>query len=404
MLDAGSSGSRIHIYSFTYCDSPSPKLEHEDFMQLKPGLSSDTFKTPREAANSLDPLMKLALEKVPKEFQKCTPVALKATAGLRMKEPAGEKIIQEVRQKLEKEYPFHVVENGVGIMAGSDEGVYAWITVNYLLSRLSPTHRHPTAAIMDLGGGSTQIVFEPAPGSKLEPGDHLYTLTFEGQNYTLYQHSYDGYGLNAARKRIKKAGAGEGKTQPCYAVGHSEEYLDDDGKGVTHWKGAGGGFPVCHKFISGELFDKTGVCSVGPCSFAGVYQPSLAQTFADNDIYAFSYFYDKYAEPFNALSEKGFTVGQIRKAAEDVCAGKVKAEDFHLDHASEDALKLFEDPDWCTDLGFIYGLLSVGYELGDERKLMTAKKINGVETGWCLGAALDLVERAVGSGGLTCLA
>ena len=69
-----------------------------------------------------------------------------------------------VRNRLETQYPFPVVSDekeGVVIMDGSDEGVYAWITTNYLLGKIGGPDHSPTAAVFDLGGGSTQIIFEP---------------------------------------------------------------------------------------------------------------------------------------------------------------------------------------------------------------------------------------------------
>ncbi|KND00896.1 uncharacterized protein SPPG_03996 [Spizellomyces punctatus DAOM BR117] len=180
VIDAGSTGSRIHVYRFNHCDGPSLTLEDEIFQQLKPGLSSPKFATPEEAANSLDPLLKIALEAVPANVQKCTPVTVKATAGLRMlKDGKGEQILKAVKTKLQTEYPFALIEpDSVAIMAGKDEGVFAWITVNYLLKRIGQKDRKETAAIMDLGGGSTQIVFEPHPSTPMEPGDHKYELQF----------------------------------------------------------------------------------------------------------------------------------------------------------------------------------------------------------------------------------
>lgn len=52
------------------------------------------------------------------------------------------------------QYPF--VVRDVHIMDGRDEGIYAWKSINYLMETLENT-----MPIMDLGGGSTQIVFEP---------------------------------------------------------------------------------------------------------------------------------------------------------------------------------------------------------------------------------------------------
>ncbi|TPX53938.1 hypothetical protein PhCBS80983_g06103 [Powellomyces hirtus] len=397
MIDAGSTGSRIHIYRFNHCHGPSPSLEDEVFEQLKPGLSSPTFNTPEEAADSLDPLLRLALKHVPEDSRKCTPVSVKATAGLRMlKDGKGDKILEAVRRKLKTQYPFAMVEpNGVEIMPGKDEGVYAWITVNYLLKRIGQEPRLPTAAIMDLGGGSTQIVFEPHSSDPMEPGDHKYELRFGKHKYVLYQHSYDGYGLMQGRKRIKKAGVADNKF-PCYAVGHTDTYTDDDDQ-VHHMEGTGSGHEECHAFIQQNLFDKA-MClapTAGKsksCSFDGQYQPSLSASFADNDIYAFSYFYDKFAEPFGLVaSEKGFTVGELRGAAEKVCSGKITEKELATTAGAE-AAELFKDPEWCTDLGFMYGLLSIGYDIPDDRILKTAKKIAGMETGWSLGAALNVVD------------
>ena len=110
-------------------------------------------------------------------------------------------------------YPFPVVseaKGGVEVMDGKDEGVYAWITTNYLLGKIGGPDKTPTAAVFDLGGGSTQIVFQPTfpelkgggMPEKLSEGDHKYELKFGGKDHVLYQHSYLGYGLMRARRHV----------------------------------------------------------------------------------------------------------------------------------------------------------------------------------------------------------
>ena len=96
----------------------------------------------------------------------------------------------------------------------------------------------------------------------------------------------------------------------------------------------------------------------------------MEDNFYSGDIYAFSYFYDIYAEPFHRV-EMGFTVGDIEEAYMKTCAS-----------VQEES---------CMNLGFIYHLLKDGYHLPKSRDLKTAKKIRGIETGWCLGAALSIL-------------
>lgn len=103
MIDAGSTGSRIHVYRFNNC-GPTPELENEVFEQTKKkeggsGLSS--FREDAEgAALSLDPLMDVAVKSVPEEYRSCSPVAVKATAGLRLLGPEmSNKILEAVRDR-----------------------------------------------------------------------------------------------------------------------------------------------------------------------------------------------------------------------------------------------------------------------------------------------------------------
>lgn len=121
MIDAGSSGSRIHVYRFNYCKK-TPEIEDEVFHQLQPGLSSN-IDDPEKAAASLDKLMDVALSSVPKDQHHCTPVAVKATAGLRLHREKSDAVLEAVKRRLTKKYPFPLVpEDPVSIMDGKDEG------------------------------------------------------------------------------------------------------------------------------------------------------------------------------------------------------------------------------------------------------------------------------------------
>ena len=67
VFDAGSTGSRIHVFKFEQHGS-SLKLISDTFEQLKPGLSSFAD-DPKKAAESLKPLLATAIKTVPAELQ-----------------------------------------------------------------------------------------------------------------------------------------------------------------------------------------------------------------------------------------------------------------------------------------------------------------------------------------------
>ncbi|KAI9250364.1 nucleoside phosphatase GDA1/CD39 [Helicostylum pulchrum] len=396
MIDAGSTGSRIHVYRFHQCTHLEPvKLEEEElFAQTIPGLSAYAD-DPQQAAESLDVLLTGAIELVPKHLQHKTPIAVKATAGLRLLgQSKSDDILKSVRRHLETQYPFPIVggEDGVAIMDGRDEGVFAWITVNFLLGNFDPSTVHrPTAAVLDLGGGSTQIVFEP---DRLEDGtfpslpdnDFKYVLKHEGRDYLLYQHSYLGYGLMEARKRmhqqvLQQTLADEDNlSHACLPRGLNWEYT----KGNDPVKFMGqGSFADCLG-VADLMLNKEKMCAYSPCSFDGIYQPPIADTFKQGPIYIFSYFHDRTIPLGLPVS---FKLPELAQLTESVCSGA------YLENVTDISLKdeLLDRPEWCLDLSFIYRLLSFGYEIPDYRELTVAKKIDGVETGWCLGAAIAIL-------------
>lgn len=422
-IDAGSTGSRIHVYKFHNCEEM-PQLEYETFKMLNPGLSA--FKSdPQAAAHSLDPLMEEAKRVIPEDMWGCSPVEVKATAGLRrLGTKEADAILAAVRSHLEKDYKFPVGgDDAVEIMDGSKEGVYAWITANYLLKNIGEGSKSKeTLAVMDLGGASTQIVFEPqfaTPDEHMIDGDHKYELSFGGKNYSLYQHSYLNYGLMQARRSVHnlvaftwsfsqstldwdKLSEKHEIANPC--LSHSTSrlvMLDPPGRSPVNvtMHGSNGDYDACNRLVE-LVMAKDAVCEVKPCSFNGVYQPALIDTFPRGKFLALSYFYDRIVPLLSGSTEGGkITLGELKKMAQDVCAGP---ESWKKRWGSDEkAMAELEDrPETCLDLTFMHGLLGLGYELHEERELLLEKKLSGVELGWALGAGLALVEKAE----LKCLA
>jgi len=379
MFDAGSTGSRVHVYSFR----PNGELADEVFRQIQPGLSA--YADPAEAAASLKPLLEVAMQSIPRSQHRCTPLAVKATAGLRQlgKEQA-ERHLQAVRDLL-LVYPFHVESDAVAIMSGTEEAAFAWITINHLLNRLNedpptdPDDPPRTAAVMDLGGGSTQIVFETSANAMAAvPGDLKFEVQLGKVKHVLYQHSYEGWGLNAARQKIFAAKVPPEPSalvpHPCIPQGHTEK-ITLEGKAYTLVPSDDVSFHQCFR-IAAKVLRKEAPCEVAPCSFNGVHQPDVnKRNVFKSNWFAISYFYDR-----TQLLEgpRDLNVGGFKTLAERACQATAA-------NASYGVL--------CADLTYMYALLSRGYGIQDSSGLDIQKKINGFETGWSLGAMVVLMKK-----------
>jgi guanosine-diphosphatase len=361
MMDAGSTGSRTHVFEFKFHADGRKELVREVFEQLKPGLSSFAD-DPAAAAKSLKPLMEVAVREVPVALRKCTPIALKATAGLRLIGHEKSEAILNAVETMMKSYPFLVAPTGAAVvMDGKDEGPYAWITVNFLLGALDGNKK--TSAIFDMGGGSTQVVFIPDDVSILSrdeaPPQQVFNLNILGKAFKLYTHSYLGLGLKEAGKAIK-ALAKAGPDSPCLPE-------KEGGEAADHLS-----FDKCLPFAE-KILGKSDKCDYKSCAMKGIYQPKLSSTFS-GDLFVFSYFYDR-MEPFLDADGRS-TVGAFKEIGKKICANE------------GDQYKVHNKGTMCMDFTFLYAILSKGYELPDTAPVLIKKKINDVETAWPLGAML----------------
>ncbi|XP_009995858.1 PREDICTED: ectonucleoside triphosphate diphosphohydrolase 6 [Chaetura pelagica] len=370
MFDAGSTGTRIHIFKFTQQPKETPKLTHETFKALKPGLSAYADDV-EKSGQGIKELLEVAKKEVPMELWKFTPLVLKATAGLRLLPgEKAQKLLNKVKEIFQAS-PFFVRDNCVSIMNGTDEGISAWITINFLTGSLNDPQKR-SVGMLDLGGGSTQITFLPRTKATLQtsPAGHTTSFQMFNNTYKLYSYSYLGLGLMSARLAIlggvegKPLGEGEELISPCLPPGFKSEW--QHAEIVYKIKGQKAGEPLyesCSNKVAKMLFKKV----------------HKAEEVKDLDFYTFSYYYDRAAE-----------VGLIDKEN----GGSLTVEDFEI--AAKYICKTMEispgsSPFLCMDLTYITFLLQeLGFPKSQVFKL--AQKIDNVETSWALGATFHYID------------
>ncbi|XP_062257111.1 ectonucleoside triphosphate diphosphohydrolase 6 isoform X1 [Platichthys flesus] len=372
MFDAGSTGTRIHVFTFQMENGEALSLAHEIFRAIQPGLSAYAD-DPEKCTSGITELLDVAKSSVPQALWNITPVVLKATAGLRLL--PGEKanhLLANVRA-LFLQSPFLSRDDSVSIMEGTDEGISAWITVNFLTGGLHGAGS-PTVGMLDLGGGSTQITFSPQDEKTIQtsPVDDIRSFQMFNTTHTVYTHSYLGLGLMSARLAVlggvdrSPLGGSTELVSPCLAPEYSGSWEHADV--VYTVKGQKAGEPVyeaCRTKVEKVLYRK-------------VSRPAEV---ADVEFYAFSYYYDRAVDLGVIEEKKGGTikVSDYMDAAERVCGGA----------------SIPQSPFLCLDLVYVSVLLQ---QLGfpPHKHLKLARTIKQVETSWALGATFHYIESLKG--------
>lgn len=359
VLDAGSSGTRIHVYRWRPAE-PLPWVEEAWNVKVEPGLSA--FVGDREGlVQHLSPLVEFALDRISGEagsesLAEAPVLLLEATGGVRALAPqARRELLASAREILEAT-PFRI--GGIAAIDGRTEALFGWITVNYLLGRLETAAE--SVGALDLGGVSTQITFEPGEPPRAEG----LNLALGGRHWALYSHSYEGLGQDEARLAAA--------VPACFPAGYP---IPSGGVGA-------GDYASCRQRVLEWL---AAPCAESPCSSMGVYQPAV-----EGELYAFSAFY--YAASFFGL-EDSFSLERLEEAGNDYCARDwSELEATYRDRLAWDAYV----PRHCFTAAYVVALLHDGYGLpmaGD--RVRPVDRLEGQDVGWTLGS---LVFELAGGG------
>lgn len=217
VMDCGSSGSRVYLYKWPQTVGEGDMLNIDEVTddrrnplveKIEPGLSS-CKDDPLSAFAYLKPLLEFAVKHIPEDVHQETQLFILATAGMRMVPTvAREAILQNLQTQIPLHYKFLLPQENVKVISGKEEGIFSWITLNYLLGRLQ-NRGIPTAGTvgsLDMGGGSMQVAFQVDSEEATFYEDRVTMVDLScGENtyhkYELFVTTYLGFGANEARKR-----------------------------------------------------------------------------------------------------------------------------------------------------------------------------------------------------------
>uniref|UniRef100_W5JXU8 Ectonucleoside triphosphate diphosphohydrolase 3 n=1 Tax=Astyanax mexicanus TaxID=7994 RepID=W5JXU8_ASTMX len=400
VLDAGSSRTTVYLYQW-----PAEKENNTGVVSQTtkclvkgPGISEMNDDSWKYLKTCMDDITK----HVPPSQHSSTPIFLGATAGMRLlhikNEEASNTILQDI-QKYLRSLPFNF--QNASIISGQEEGLYGWITVNYLMGNFLEKNMwnawvHPhgakTVGSLDLGGASTQIAFT-APDDAT--GEDLIRVSLYGYEYNVYTHSFLCYGKNEAEKKVlaelvKSSTDWSRVNHPCYPADYSitmaaSEIFDSEctkkstpasyspAKNITFF---GGSDPVRCKDLVKRIFDFKSCQGKENCSFEGVYQPPVSGEFM---AYA-GFYYTAWA-----LDVKGSnTLKQFNTAMLSFCS-KPWATLKKNYEITEKHLKSY-----CYSANYVHTILADGYKFNDDNweNLNFQKEVNQTSIAWSLGYML----------------
>jgi hypothetical protein len=233
MIDAGSGGSRLHVFEWSPRVLRTPHEVAECVAgkkltypggdsrwtdRLSPGLSSFATKSDDEllgaVAEYLTPLIDFAkamLRTKEADFGKF-PIYLRATGGMRvLKHDDRFRVMAAVRTLFSNDTfcPFQFVDEHARVISGEEEAVFGWAGINFAMGNLVKESEGAGAVLnpkltygaLDMGGASTQISF-------YDPGYDIMADLFklqigQGKHWNIYAHSFLWYGINEAKERLE---------------------------------------------------------------------------------------------------------------------------------------------------------------------------------------------------------
>uniref|UniRef100_A0A8B9PC70 Ectonucleoside triphosphate diphosphohydrolase 3 n=1 Tax=Apteryx owenii TaxID=8824 RepID=A0A8B9PC70_APTOW len=401
VLDAGSSRTTVYVYEWPAEKENDTGVVSQIFKcSVKgPGISSYE-NNPGALAKPFGDCLNKVKERIPVHLHKNTSAYLGATAGMRLLRLQNETAANEVLASIQNYFRAQPFEfRGAQIITGPEEGLYGWITANYLTGKTVHPQKRTTMGALDLGGASTQISFIPEdfqdnPNSTLQ-------VKLYGYEYNVYTHSFQCYGRDEAEKRslaLLLQVTSSNVDNPCYPQNYETAFTmkyfcgslcTQSLRPANYYpnqlvKFHGTGDPgLCQEMVS-LLFNFTACRDRRECPFNGIHQPKVKGNFV-----AFSGFY----YTINALNLSGhFSLADFNSSMWFFCSQKLSVLTEIQGFGALFNKKHFLS--YCFSANFIYYLLVHGYKFDAETwpQIHFQKEVGNSSIAWSLGYMLSLTN------------
>lgn len=344
IVDAGSSGSRLHIYAYDDENGSPSHIQELYDRKIQPGFATITLDQENIQSYLTNLFSNVPYTNIPVYFY--------STAGMRLLPNHKQRAFYELLKNwFATQSQWQLID--AKTITGQEEGMYGWLAVNYQLGTLS-SDANSSVGVMDTGGASVQITFPLTDARAVNPED-IVDLTIHGKHIQLFVHSFLGLGQHELSHQFLDV-------PDCYSTGYELP---------SHTLGQGN-LLSCREKITALInrvhqVDKT----IKP----------VMKTNSVNTWYALGGIgYIVQTKPLN-FQDLVFTMNELETAANPVfCQQNWKA----LNDAMPNDDYLYSS---CFNTAYIYALLIDGYGLQqDQRIRFFSSEQNNND--WTLGVVL----------------
>ncbi len=410
MLDSGSSHTQVTLYHWLADKNRcTGVVEQIETCKIDGGINSYDLDHIKTIGEDLMKCVNNVSLKIESERLSKTPIYLGATAGMRLLNESNPNMTKIIFTLIEKVFrtETQMQTKTIRIISGRDEGLFSWVTSNYLTNKLivdqfDDKSENSTFGMLDMGGASAQIAYRVYKNHQNISSDDLNDVKVRlyGINHTVKASSNLCFGVNEAIFRYLKdlilsndmTDTYKAIDNPCLQKGFVVNITGDKFKDQICLKSnkdknfvynrnysfIGVSDPQkCHELVSNRLLNKSHCeLTFDKCFNITDSPPNMTQFFALS-----SYYYTfKVLNLSQQNSIKDFNESMIQFCKSD---NKTILENVFVDPKFADR--------YCFQLNYIYSTLTNVYQFNEKtwNNIHFTNSIGKTQLGWSLGFMIN---------------
>lgn len=288
VVDGGSTGTRLYIYSYSNADDLSSfsvyrnkqgeQVLFKTNIPLHPALQDESV-----IEKVFTPLIFDGINnEIPASNRSSIPIFVLLSGGVRnLTQSQRNTLLDKIFNFMKQRTSYQIKKNHVRVVLGNEEGLFAWLSTNLALGKLKTDN---TIATIEMGGSTINVATEISSSYSSKFNKYVYNIFDGSRTYNVFAHSWDNWGDRSAEFAIDQIIYDEtGKTEsPCYLNGSVQEIPLKDG--IHNFTGASN-YEKCQEYISKyykkpesnkcdglpAFFEDEGNCVPFPGGFEKVY-------------------------------------------------------------------------------------------------------------------------------------